>query len=71
MHHFYVPVYTGYCIFKTDLDAHQEICTWLGTRSSLAPAKEIKDIPETGEIGGETSTPDIHRPRYTILWKHW
>ncbi len=47
MHHFYVPVYTGYCFFKTDLDAHEQIRTWLGTRSSLTPTKEIKYIAET------------------------
>ncbi len=63
MHYLDVPVYAGYRILKTDLDAHEQIGTRLGARSSLTPAKEIKDIPETREIGGEPSTPGSTRAR--------
>jgi hypothetical protein len=50
MHHFDLAIYAGYGILKTDLDAHEEICTGLGPGPSLAPAKEIKDVAKTGEV---------------------
>ena len=55
MHDLNIAVHAGNCIFKPNLDPHQEVCTRLRAGPPLAPAKEIKDIPEPGEVGGESS----------------
>ena len=48
------PVHAGNGVFQSYLDPHEEICPGLGTGASLAPAKEVKDIPKAGEVGGES-----------------
>jgi hypothetical protein len=55
VHHFYVAIHTRNDFIKPYLDPHEQICTGLGAGSPLTPAKEIKDIPEPGEVGVEST----------------
>ena len=56
MHDLDLPVRPCNCVFKTDLDPHQEIRTGLGTGTPLTPAaEEIEDVAEAGEVGMETA----------------
>jgi hypothetical protein len=56
MHHFDLAIHAKNCILKPDLDAHEKISTGLGTGPPLATAKEIKDVPKTGEVRRESPT---------------
>src|SRR5512137_998571 len=53
VHHFEIAIHTGDGFIEPNLDPHEQVCTGLGTGPPLTPAKEIKNIPEPGEIGVE------------------
>ena len=62
MHHLNFTIHAGNSIFQPYLDPHQEVCAGLWTGMALASPKEIKDIPETGEIGRESTAAEPTAP---------
>src|SRR5512137_1543454 len=53
VHHFDIAIHTGDGFIEPNLDPHEQVGTGLGTGPPLTPAKEIKNIPEAGEVGIE------------------